>query len=111
MSHQCGGPALCCTATCSRVNDRRTLARMKQAIITSVALSAISTAWSTVNAQTVPAPAFAPTQGQAVYTPSARSIATANDNNNAQAPAVSGSFANPTPGTIVIHLNGRVNVG
>ncbi len=84
---------------------------MKQAIITSVALSAIGTAWSTVNAQTVPAPVFAPTQGQSAYTPSARSIATANDNNNAQATAVSGSFANPDPGTIVIHLNGRVNVG
>src|SRR5690348_17986213 len=32
-----------------------------------------------------------------------------NDNNNAQAAAVSGQFANPTPGTIVVHLNGRVN--
>jgi hypothetical protein len=84
---------------------------MKQAILSSVALTAIGTIWSTAGAQTVPAPAFVPTQGQSAYTPSARSIATANDNNNAQASAVSGSFANPTPGTIVVHLNGRVNAG
>jgi predicted porin len=84
---------------------------MKQAILTSVALIAIGTAWSSAYAQPVPTSAFAPTQGQSAYAPSAKSIATTNDNNNAQAAAVSGQFANPTPGTIVVHLNGRVNVG
>jgi hypothetical protein len=70
---------------------------MKQAILTSVALIAIGTAWSSAYAQPVPTSAFAPTQGQSAYLPSAKSIATTNDNNNAQAAAVSGQFANPTP--------------
>jgi hypothetical protein len=34
----------------------------------------------------------------------------ANNNNNYQAPALPGPVANPTPGTIVIHVNGRVQV-
>ena len=56
---------------------------MKQAILTGVALKAIFTVGSTADTQIVAAPTFAPTQGQSAFTPSAKSIATANDNNNA----------------------------
>ena len=38
-------------------------------------------------------------------------LAISNDNNNSQAAARSGPVANPTPGTIVVHINGRVNAG
>src|SRR6516165_10402230 len=100
MSHQCGRPALSALPHVPALTTGEHWLPMKQAILSSVALTAIGTIWSTAGAQTVPAPAFVPTQGQSAYTPSARSIATANDNNNAQASAVSGSFANPTPGTI-----------
>ena len=49
----------------------------------------------------------APLQGQMAY-PMANPIASVNNNNNYQAPALPGPIANPTPGTIVIHLNGKV---
>src|SRR3984957_7353150 len=51
-----------------------------------------------------------PTQGQAAWTPAAAPPAGANNNNNYQAPALPGPVANPTPGTIVIHVNGKVEV-
>ena len=38
-------------------------------------------------------------------------LAISNDNNNSQAAARSGPVANPTPGTIEVHINGRVNAG
>ncbi len=53
------------------------------------------------------APAGAPTQGQVAY-PLASPTAFVNNNNNYQAPALPGALANPTPGTIVIHVNGKV---
>ncbi len=49
-------------------------------------------------------------QGQATTIPSWSPPAGANNNNNYQARALSGAVANPTPGTIVVHLNGRVMV-
>ena len=49
----------------------------------------------------------APLQGQVAY-PMANPIASVNNNNNYQAPALPGPIANPTPGTIVIHMNGKV---
>jgi len=49
----------------------------------------------------------APTQGQTAY-PLANPNASANNNNNYQAPQLPGVVANPTPGTIVIHMNARV---
>jgi hypothetical protein len=52
-------------------------------------------------------PIGAPTQGQQAW-PMANPTASANNNNNYQAPALPGPSANPTPGTIVIHGNGRV---
>lgn len=62
-------------------------------------------------AQTTPPSTYAPTQGQVAAQAVSKSVATSNDNNNLQAAAKSGAFANPTPGTIVIHIDGRVNVG
>ena len=52
-------------------------------------------------------PAGAPTQGQTAY-PLANPTAFVNNNNNYQAPALPGALANPTPGTIVVHVNGKV---
>ena len=49
-----------------------------------------------------------PMQGQAAWTPAASPPSGANNNNNYQAPALPGAVANPTPGTIVIHVNGKV---
>ena len=37
-------------------------------------------------------------------------VAYVNDNNNYQAPMLPGALANPTPGTIVVHINGKVQV-
>ncbi len=51
------------------------------------------------------------TEGAIVTQPLGPSPAIANDNNNTYAAAKTGVFANPTPGTIVIHINGRVNAG
>ena len=52
-------------------------------------------------------PAGTPTQGQTAY-PLANPTAFVNNNNNYQAPALPGALANPTPGTIVVHVNGKV---
>ena len=57
------------------------------------------------------APVGAPTQGQATWSLPNPSLATVNENNNAQAVTRSGPFANPTPGTIVIHIGARVSTG
>ncbi len=56
-----------------------------------------------------PAVPGAPTQGQVAY-PAANPTAYVNNNNNYQAPALPGALANPTPGTIVVHVNGKVQV-
>jgi hypothetical protein len=52
----------------------------------------------------------APTQGQQAFPPAPSPPSFANNNNNYQAPALPGALANPTPGTIVIHVNGKVEV-
>lgn len=49
-----------------------------------------------------------PTQGMVAATPSASPPAGANNNNNTNVGTVPGAVANPTPGTVVIHVNGRV---
>ncbi len=51
-----------------------------------------------------------PTQGQTAYPPAASPPSFANNNNNYQAPALPGALANPTPGTMVVHINGKVQV-
>src|SRR3984957_8404955 len=48
-----------------------------------------------------------PTEGTLVTAPSG-GPSYANNNNNYQAAALPGPVANPTPGTIVIHVNGKV---
>ena len=82
---------------------------MRTTLLATVAVIGIGagTGW----AQTAPTPVGAPTQGQTAYPMVSRSVGTANDNNNSQATAVPGVFANPTPGTIMVHINGRVNAG
>jgi predicted porin len=82
---------------------------MRQLLLASVAALGSGVVGSIANAQT-PLEA-APTQGQSTWKPSGGSVATVNDNNNLRAAAGPGTFANPTPGTIVVHINGRVNVG
>jgi len=52
----------------------------------------------------------APNQGQQAYPAAGVPNAFVNNNNNYQAPALPGALANPTPGTIVIHINGKVQV-
>ncbi|MEJ0018419.1 MAG: hypothetical protein WDN25_18030 [Acetobacteraceae bacterium] len=54
-----------------------------------------------------PAPRGAPSQGQMAY-PLANPTAYVNNNNNYQAAALPGALPNPTPGTIVVHINGKV---
>jgi hypothetical protein len=49
-----------------------------------------------------------PVQGGFLTAPLASPPVGANNNNNRQAPALRGSAANPTPGTIVVHFNGFV---
>jgi hypothetical protein len=56
-------------------------------------------------AQAPTAAVGAPLQGQVAY-PMANPTAYVN-NNNYQVPALPGPIANPTPGTIVIHMNGK----
>jgi hypothetical protein len=50
-----------------------------------------------------------PTEGTIITAP-AGGPSYANNNNNYQAAALPGPVANPTPGTIVIHVNGKVEV-
>ena len=52
----------------------------------------------------------APTQGQQAWSPAPAPTAYVNNNNNYQAPQLPGPLANPTPGTIVVHFNGKVQV-
>ena len=51
-----------------------------------------------------------PTQGQTAFPPAASPASGANNNNNYQAPMLPGQLANPTPGTMVVHVNGKVQV-
>jgi hypothetical protein len=55
-------------------------------------------------------PIGAPTQGQQAWPAAPAPTAYVNNNNNYQAPALPGALANPTPGTIVVHFNGKVEV-
>jgi hypothetical protein len=49
----------------------------------------------------------APWQGQVAF-PAINPPSYANNNNNFQPAALPGALANPTPGTIVVHINGKV---
>src|ERR1700761_7427776 len=55
-------------------------------------------------------PIGAPTQGQQAWPAAPAPTAYVNNNNNYQAPMLPGAAANPTPGTIVVHFNGKAQV-
>src|ERR1700750_1041304 len=52
-------------------------------------------------------PKGGPSQGQVAY-PLVNPTAYVNTNNNYQAAMLPGALANPMPGTIVIHINGKI---
>ena len=79
---------------------------MRKFLLASVAALGTGGLMGAAFAQAPTAVVGAPLQGQVAY-PMANPIASVN-NNNYQAPALPGPIANPTPGTIVIHLNGKV---
>ena len=83
---------------------------MRKLLLASVATLGTGGLMGAAFAQTAAAPVVgAPSQGQQAW-PAANPTAYVNDNNNYQAPALPGAVANPTPGTIVIHINGKVSV-
>ena len=53
-------------------------------------------------------PIGAPNQGQQAWPTAPAPVAYVNSNNNYQAPMLPGALANPTPGTIVVHMNAKV---
>ena len=80
---------------------------MRKFLLASVATLGTGGLMGAAFAQAPAAPVGAPTQGQVAY-PMANPTAYVNNNNNYQAPALPGPIANPTPGTIVIHVNGKI---
>src|SRR5580693_4332272 len=58
----------------------------------------------------VSGPIGAPNQGQQAWPAAPAPVSYVNDNNNYQAPMLPGAVANPTPGTIVVHINAKVQV-
>jgi hypothetical protein len=77
---------------------------MRKLLLASAATLALGGAGAASAQTNLPATVL---QGQVATTPTA-SVPGANNNNNYQAPALPGPIANPTPGSIVIHLNARV---
>ena len=55
-------------------------------------------------------PIGAPNQGQQAWPAAPAPVSYVNANNNYQAPMLPGALANPTPGTIVVHINAKVQV-
>jgi hypothetical protein len=84
---------------------------MRKMMLGSVTTLSVGVLAGTAYAQTpeVPPPPVL-TQGQVAMTPAKLPPASANDNNNSQASAFSGAVGVPTPGTLVVHINGRVEV-
>jgi Gram-negative porin len=87
---------------------------MRKFLLASVATLGTGGLIGTALAQVAVAPGTpvigVPTQGQTAYPPAASPTAYVNNNNNYQAPALPGALANPTPGTMVVHVNGKVEV-
>lgn len=83
---------------------------MRKILLASAAVLGAASWLNQANAQPT-AMAMMPTQGMVAGTPSASPPAGANNNNNTNAKANPGAVANPTPGTVVIHVNGRVTTG
>jgi hypothetical protein len=83
---------------------------MRKFLLASVATLGTGGLAGAAMAQATTGPIGGPTQGQAAYPAAPAPMAYVNNNNNYQAPALPGAAANPTPGTIVLHLNGKVQV-
>jgi hypothetical protein len=83
---------------------------MRKFLLASVATLGTGGLTGVAMAQPAGGPVGAPTQGQQAYPAAPSPTAYVNNNNNYQAPALPGPLANPTPGTIVIHVNGKVQV-
>ena len=81
---------------------------MRKFLLASVATLGTGGLTGLALAQPAGGPVGAPTQGQQAYPAAPAPTAYVNNNNNYQAPALPGPLANPTPGTIVIHINGKV---
>lgn len=83
---------------------------MRKFLLASVATLGTGGLIGTALAQAPAAAQLAPSynEGQVATTPTG-GPSYANNNNNYQAPALPGPVANPTPGSIVIHVNGRIN--
>jgi hypothetical protein len=83
---------------------------MRNTLLASIAMLGSGAIAGAAVAQT-PAdqPVGAPTQGQVMYR-AANPTGTVNENNNLQAKVIRGPLVNPQPGTIVIHINGKVFV-
>jgi hypothetical protein len=88
-----------------------TTVHLKTLLLAGMAVFCGAVPISPISAQTASALDLSPIQGGTVTRPSGGSVATVNENNNAQAAAKAGTFANPIPGTIVIHIGGRVHTG
>jgi hypothetical protein len=84
---------------------------MRAVLLAGVAIIGVGGASVVARAQAPTTSPPTPTEGILVTRPLGPSPAIVNDNNNSYAAAKPGPFATPTPGTIVIHINGRVNAG
>jgi hypothetical protein len=83
---------------------------MRKFLLASVATLGTGGLTGVALAQPAGGPVGAPTQGQQAYPAAPAPTAYVNNNNNYQAPMLPGPLANPTPGTIVVHFNGKVQV-
>jgi hypothetical protein len=83
---------------------------MRKFLLASVATLGTGGLTGVALAQPAGGPVGAPTQGQQAYPAAPAPVAYVNENNNYQAPMLPGPLANPTPGTIVVHFNGKVQV-
>src|SRR5689334_6909027 len=83
---------------------------MRKFLLASVATLGTGGLTGVALAQPAGGPVGAPTQGQQAYPAAPAPTAYVNENNNYQAPMLPGPLANPTPGTIVVHVNGKVQV-
>src|SRR5690242_9906333 len=83
---------------------------MRKFLLASVAMLGTGGLTGAALAQPAGGPVGAPNQGQQAYPAAPAPTAYVNNNNNYQAPMLPGPLANPTPGTIVVHINGKVQV-
>jgi len=81
---------------------------VRNLLLTTAACLACASWLEPARAQSSPDLPLMPTQGAIIAKPAAAPPAGANNNNNTSAGSRPGPVANPTPGTVVIHINGRV---